>query len=157
MIEDLQYQIANLTQELDAQTSGNTGGGGTNVMQRGWFFAKITSVAAAGTGYDAFRWEYGFAEAYKADKLGYAGNWVVRSGGVTGTAYGLIDHRPETNTDHLTGENIDLDVLASDFAGFSLMPLAEDTLVVVFVAPVSGYAVPEYWIFAPRSVDGACS
>lgn len=134
---------------------------GDPAVNFGWFFAKITAYEVYSDSPPA--WTYTFAEVHKADNLGYAGNWFVRTGGRSGTAYNLTEGRVETAVDGITGEGIDLanigdgfDGSTPDFPDFAMVPIPVGALVVMHVAYTGG-SDPEYWFQMPRSVDGACS
>jgi hypothetical protein len=113
------------------------------------YFGLITGHNANTSGIDDFT--YTVVQAYKPT-AGYGG-WAALPNGRTWTnVYNANDNA--TTMTHL-GSGI---AVSNIPAGFSVVPLPNNTLVIV--TPVNcGAGIMEYWIFAagvPLSIDGVC-
>jgi hypothetical protein len=113
----------------------------------GPIFARVTSSSQDGTN---MRWSYAVTQV---DKSGAAyGNWTDRSGGLTGTAYNLIEDQNAATGTFGNG------VASTNLTG-TLAVQAVPTGTRIEIKPVfrTDNGAVEYWFNYANGIDGACS
>ena len=123
---------------------------GAAIQQPFVIFGRIASSSQV-SGYGGNRYTYQFAQVEKTG-AGYGG-WTDVQGGVSGTAYNLIED--QNFTFGTLGNGVSISNLTTDKARFTMRPAPTGTRVMLMpVVTTNGYT--EYWFSYENGVDGGC-
>jgi len=123
---------------------------GMAIQQPFMIFGRIASSSQV-SGYGGNRYTYQFVQVEKTGS-GYGG-WTDMQGGVSGTAYNLIED--QNFTSGTLGNGVSISNLTTDKARFTMRPAPTGTRIML-VPVVLTNGNTEYWFSYENGVDGGC-